>query len=483
MVDRKFLFFCATFASLNFILLGYDIGVMSGAILYIHKDLHITEVQQEIFVGCLSVISLIGGLIGGPTSDSIGRKWTMGIGAIIFQAGAVVMTFAPSFPVLMFGRLVTGVGIGFGGTISAVYIAEVSPAVSRGTLVSLPEICINIGILLGYISNFAFSGLPQHYNWRIMLGVGILPSVLIGITFYKIPESPRWLVMQNRLEEARSVLLKVCGKGEEVEQRLKEIEEAARVDTSCEKKASYRELLFPSPAVRRMLVAGCGIMIFQQITGTDATVYYSPTIFKSAGIKSEKKILAATVAVGFTKTMFILVPLFYIDKVGRKVLLYVSTIGMTVCLAILGMALALQKHLSGMVMQKFGIGLAIFAVCGNVAFFSVGMGPICWVISSEIFPLRLRAKATALGQVGGRVSSGLVSMTFLSLARAMSVAGVFFLFSGLSALAVVFAKVCVPETKGKTLEEIEMMLRGGDQKLDQADVESVKTKQEMESKS
>ncbi|KAJ1702112.1 hypothetical protein LUZ63_001891 [Rhynchospora breviuscula] len=393
------------------------------------------------------------------------------------------MTFAPSFRILLLGRLITGVGIGFSASISAIYVAEISPAVTRGILVSLPEICVNIEILLGYISNFSFSGLPQHYNWRIMLGIEILPAVFNGITFYIIPESPRWLVMQNRLEEARSVLVKVSDRGGDVEQRLKEIKEAACVNTYYKRKALYLEILCPSPGVRHMLAAGCGIMVFQQITGIDATVYYSPTILKNAGIKSEKKILATTVAVGFTKTIFTVVAMFWIDKVGRKVLLYVSTIGMTACLVVLGIALALQKHLSGSVVQDFGIGLAIFAVCANVAFYAVGMGPICWVVSSEVFPLRLRAKASALSQVGARVSSGLISMSFLSLSRAISVSGVFFIFSVISAMAVVFVKLCVPETKGKTLEEIETMLIRGEQKLDLADTESVKTEHELETNS
>ncbi|KAF3341214.1 polyol transporter 4 [Carex littledalei] len=202
-----------------------------------------------------------------------------------------------------------------------------------------------------------------------------------------------------------------------------------------------------------MLFAGCGIQIFQMITGIDATVYYSPTIFKNAGIESDQEILAATVAVGSSKTIFILVAIFLVDKVGRKPLLYVSTIGMTCCLFVLGIALTLPN-------SAFGINLAILAVCSNVAFFSVGMGPICWVLSSEIFPLRLRAQAAALGQVGGRVSSGLVSMSFLSASKVISVAGVFFVFAALSAISVLFVKVCIPETKGKTLEQIEMMFRG-----------------------
>lgn len=460
---ERFVYGCAIFASLNAILLGYDVGVMSGAIIYIQKDLHITEVQEEILVGCLSVISLLGSLSGGRTSDAIGRKWTMGLGAIIFQTGAAIMTFAPSFTVLMIGRLLAGVGIGFGAMISAVYIAEISPAAARGTLTSLPEICINLGILLGYVSNYAFSGLSEHISWRVMLGVGILPSVFIGVALFVIPESPRWLMMEKRVPEARAVLLQISESEAEVEERLAEIEEAANImkSVNSEDKAVWRELLNPSPAVRRMLYAGCGIQLFQQITGIDATVYYSPTIFRDAGIKSDQELLAATVAVGFTKTIFILVAIFLIDKVGRKPLLYVSTIGMTVCLFALGIALTLRKHAVGLISPNLGIDMAIFAVCGTVAFFSIGMGPICWVLSSEIFPIRLRAQASALGQVGGRVGSGLVSMSFLSMARAISVGGMFFVFAAISTVSVVFVYFCVPETKGKTLEQIEIMFEGG----------------------
>lgn len=292
---------------------------MSVCIIYMQKDLHITEFQQEILVGCLSVVSLLGSLSGGRTSDAIGRKWTMGLGAIAFQIGAAIMTFAPSVTVLMIGRLLAGVGIGFGAMVSGVYIAEISPAGARGTLTSLPEICINIGILLGYVSNYVFSGFSEHINWRIMLGVGILPSVFIGFALFMIPESPRWLMMEKRVLETRAVLLQISESEAEVEERLSEIEESAGLMKSMksEEKEVWRELLNPS-AVRRMLYAGCGIQLFQQITGIDATVYYSPTIFKDAGIKSDQELLAATVAEGFTKTVFILVAIFLIDKSWTK---------------------------------------------------------------------------------------------------------------------------------------------------------------------
>nr|QCU55136.1 polyol transporter [Camellia fraterna] len=451
---KKYVLACAILASLNSVLLGYDVGLMSGAILFIHEDQKITEVQQEVLVGSLSVVSLFGSLAGGRTSDAIGRKWTMGLAAIIFQTGAAIMTLAPTFQILMIGRLLCGIGIGFGVMIAPVYIAEISPTIARGSLTSFPEIFINLGILLGYVSNYAFSGLSVHLNWRIMLAVGILPSVFIGFALFIIPESPRWLVMQNRVEAARAVLLKTIENESEVEERLGEILLAAGIGNAekYEEKPVWRELLSPSPALRRMLVTGFGIQCFQQITGIDATVYYSPEIFEVAGIAGNSKLLAATVAVGVTKTAFILVAILLIDKLGRKPLLSISTIGMTICLFCLGLTLLLLKH------TPFGIGMPILAVCGNVAFFSVGIGPVCWVLTSEIFPFRLRAQAGALGAVGNRVCSGLIAMSFLSMAPAITVAGTFFIFSAVSAVSVAFVYTLVPETKGKSLEQIEALV-------------------------
>lgn len=452
---RKYVLACAIFASLNSVLLGYDVGVMSGAIIFIQEDLKITEVQEEVLIGCLSILSLFGSLAGGRTSDIIGRKWTMALAAIIFQTGAATMTLAPSFEVLIIGRFLAGIGIGFGVMIAPIYIAEISPSVTRGSLTSFPEIFINLGILLGYVSNFAFQGLPEHISWRVMLGVGILPSFFIGAALFIIPESPRWLVMKNRVEEARTVLLKTIDNQAEVEERLAEILLAAGTGSAekYEEKAVWREMLSPSPSLRRMLITGIGIQCFQQITGIDATVYYSPEIFQGAGIQDKSKLLAATVAVGVSKTAFILVAIFLIDKLGRKPLLYVSTIGMTICLFSIGVTLTFIGQ------GQVGIAMAILFVCSNVAFFSVGIGPVCWVLTSEIFPLRLRAQAAALGAVGNRVCSGLVAMSFLSVTRAISVGGTFFVFSVISAISVLFVYALVPETKGKSLEQIELLFK------------------------
>lgn len=448
---RKFVLACAAFASINNVLIGYDVGVMSGAILFIKEDLKITELQEEIFLGILSIISILGILAGGRISDAIGRKPAMGLAAFVFQAGVVIMTAAPTFEVLMIGRILAGIGIGFGVMIAPVYIAEISPAFARGSLTSFPEIFIN----LGYVSNYAFSSLPAHLNWRIMLAVGILPAVFIAFALCIIPESPRWLVMQNRFQEARAILLKTNENDTEVDERLSEIQLAAGI-TDAQKhqnKAVWRELLSPSPALHRMMITGFGIQCFQQITGIDATIYYSPKIFKAAGIDGNSNLLAATVAVGVTKTAFILVAIALIDKVGRKPLLYVSTIGMTLCLFTLGISLSFPGE------GSVGIALAILSVCANVAFFSVGIGPVCWVLTSEIFPLRLRAQASAVGGVCSRVCSGLIAMSFLSISHAITTAGTFLVFSLLSAISVAFVYKMVPETKDKSLEQIELLFQ------------------------
>lgn len=448
---RKFVLAFAAFASINNVLIGYDVGVMSGAILFIKEDLKITELQEEIFLGILSIISILGILAGGRISDAIGRKPAMGLAAFVFQAGVVIMTAAPTFEVLMIGRILAGIGIGFGVMIAPVYIAEISPAFARGSLTSFPEIFIN----LGYVSNYAFSSLPAHLNWRIMLAVGILPAVFIAFALCIIPESPRWLVMQNRFQEARAILLKTNENDTEVDERLSEIQLAAGI-TDAQKhqnKAVWRELLSPSPALHRMMITGFGIQCFQQITGIDATIYYSPKIFKAAGIDGNSNLLAATVAVGVTKTAFILVAIALIDKVGRKPLLYVSTIGMTLCLFTLGISLSFPGE------GSVGIALAILSVCANVAFFSVGIGPVCWVLTSEIFPLRLRAQASAVGGVCSRVCSGLIAMSFLSISHAITTAGTFLVFSLLSAISVAFVYTMVPETRDKSLEQIELLFQ------------------------
>ncbi|XP_057963743.1 polyol transporter 5-like [Malania oleifera] len=464
---NKFAFACAILASMTSILLGYDIGVMSGAAIYIKDDLKISDVQVEILVGILNLYSLIGSAAAGRTSDWIGRRYTIVLAGAIFFVGALLMGFSTNYAFLMVGRFVAGIGVGYALMIAPVYTAEVSPASSRGFLTSFPEVFINGGILLGYVSNYAFSKLPLHLGWRFMLGVGAIPSVLLAAVVLLMPESPRWLVMQGRLGDARRVLDKTSDSAEEAQLRLADIKAAAGIPENCTddvvavSKRSHGEgvwrelLLHPTPSVRRILISAVGIHFFQQASGIDAVVLYSPRIFEKAGITKDNEKLLATIAVGFVKTVFILVATFLLDKVGRRPLLLSSVGGMIASLAALGFGLTVIDHSEEKLM--WAISLCITTVLSYVAFFSIGLGPITWVYSSEVFPLKLRAQGASMGVAVNRVTSGVLSMTFISLYKGITIGGAFFLFAGLATAAWLFFYTFLPETQGRTLEEMEAL--------------------------
>ena len=439
---------------------------MSGAALYIKKDWKISDGQIEVLIGILNLYCLIGSAAAGRTSDWIGRRYTIVFACAIFFAGALLMGFATNYAFLMVGRFVAGVGVGYALMIAPVYTAEVSPASSRGFLTSFPEVFINGGILLGYVSNLAFSKLPVHLNWRFMLGIGAIPSVFLAVGVLAMPESPRWLVMQGRLGDAKKVLRRISDSPEEAALRLSDIKEAAGVPPECDDdvvsipkskknkgEGVWKELLInPTPAVRRVLIAGIGIHFFQQSSGIDAVVLYSPRIFGKAGITSDTNKLLATVAVGFVKTIFILVATFMLDKYGRRPLLLSSVGGMVLSLLTLAMSLTIIDHSDHKL--TWAIALCITMVCAYVASFSIGLGPITWVYSSEIFPLRLRAQGVSMGVAVNRVVSGVISMTFLSLSNALTTGGAFFLFAGIATVAWLFFFAFLPETQGRILEQM-----------------------------
>ncbi|XP_062189297.1 polyol transporter 5-like [Phragmites australis] len=472
----RFAFACAILASMTSILLGYDIGVMSGASLYIKKDLRISDVKLEILMGILNVYSLVGSFAAGRTSDWIGRRYTIVFAAVIFFVGAFLMGFAVNYGMLMFGRFVAGIGVGYALMIAPVYTAEVSPASARGFLTSFPEVFINFGILLGYVSNFAFARLPLHLGWRVMLGIGAAPSVLLALMVLGMPESPRWLVMKGRLGDAKVVLDKTSDTPEEAAERLADIKAAAGIPAeldgdvvavpkqqNSEEARVWKELILsPTPAMRRILLSGIGIHFFQQASGIDAVVLYSPRVFKSAGIIDDNKLLGTTCAVGVTKTLFILVATFLLDKIGRRPLLLSSVGGMIFSLVCLAAGLTVIGHHPDAKIP-WAIGLAIASTMAYVAFFSIGLGPITWVYSSEIFPLHVRALGCALGVATNRVTSGVVSMTFISLSNAITIGGAFFLYGGLAVLAWVFFFTFLPETRGRTLEGMSKLFGATDE--------------------
>lgn len=436
-----------------------DIGVMSGAALFIKENFKISSVQEEILVGSLNVFSLIGSLASGKTSDWIGRRYTIVLAAATFLIGALLMGLAPSFPFLIAGRIVAGIGVGFSLMIAPVYTAELSPAVTRGFLTSLPEVFINVGILLGYIFNYALSGLSPRINWRLMLGLAAIPAIAIACGVMAMPESPRWLIMKGRIGEAKRVLQRTSESEEEAEKRLEEITKAAlscheNLDSnSWHGQGVWKELLIrPSKPLRRILVAAIGINFFMQASGNDAVVYYTPEVFKAAGIHNRRGLVGVTVIMGIAKTSFVLISALFLDHYGRRPLLLLGSIGMAISLAGLGLGSKFLEHMDHK--STWAIALCVMTVCADVSFFSIGLGPITWVYSSEIFPMRLRAQGTSLAVSVNRLVSGTVSMTFLSVSKKISFGGTFFVLAGIMVLGTIFFYFLLPETRGKSLEEI-----------------------------
>ncbi|KAL3625529.1 Polyol transporter 5 [Castilleja foliolosa] len=456
-------------ASMTSVLLGYDTGVMSGATLYIQRDLKITDVQIEILVGLINIYSLLGSAMAGKISDYFGRRITIWVASAVFFVGAAIMGFANDYLMLMLGRFIAGLGVGFALMIAPVYAAEVAPASSRGFMTSFPEVFINFGVLLGYLSNYAFAKCSLRLGWRLMLGVGAIPPIFIAIGVLIMPESPRWLVMQGRLGDAKKVLEKTSDTMQEAHLRLADIMEAAGLPTDCnddiveipkrrsgEKGVWKQMFVHPTRTVLHITIAALGLQFFQQASGIDAVVMYSPRIYEKAGIVSDEKKLLATIAVGVCKTVFILVTTFMVDKIGRRVLLLTSCGGLTLSMFTLATGLTVIERYGADNVQ-WVVVICVLMTYTSVAFFSMGMGPIAWVYSSEIFPLKLRAQGCGLGVAVNRATSGIVLMTFISLYKAITIGGAFYLFSGIATITWIFFFTLLPETRGRTLEDMEVL--------------------------
>ncbi|XP_047313500.1 probable polyol transporter 6 [Impatiens glandulifera] len=466
---NKYAAACALIASTISIIFGYDTGVMSGALPLIQEELKINDTQQEIVAGILNLCALVGSLLAGRTSDYIGRRYTIVLASSLFFIGSIVMGFSPSYAVLMIGRCIAGVGVGFALMIAPVYTAEISAANTRGLLSSLPEVGIAIGILFGYLSNYSLAKLPLNLSWRVMLGIAAIPSCVLAFGILKMPESPRWLIMQGRIGDAKRVLIMVSNTKEEAEIRLTDMKLASGIADSVEDdvikmvkqthgEGVYKELIIhPTPTVLWMLIATIGIHFFEHATGIEAVILYSHKIFKKAGIHDKSKLRLATVGVGVTKATFVVIATLILDKVGRRRLVLISVTGMIVALACLGSFLTYISHLEES--PLWALVCSIVSTYTYVAFFNIGLAPVSWVYSSEIFPSRLRAQGHSIGVAVNRLMNAAVSMSFLTISNAITIGGTFFMFCGISVLALIFFYFFLPETRGKTLEEMEDVFR------------------------
>jgi sugar porter (SP) family MFS transporter len=430
----------ASVAAMGGLLFGYDTGVIGSAMLFIKDDFGLGSFEQGLVVGAVPVGAIFGAIGSGAFSDRFGRRLTILTAAFIFIGGTIVAAIAPSTAVLTLARVAIGVAIGFASAVCPVYISEVAPKDLRGRLVTLFQLAVTVGILLAYIVGLALS--PSE-EWRWMIGIGTLPAVLLAIGMFRMPQSPRWLVMIGEGDQARATLRYLQPQDEKVqiEDELEEIRASIMM-----KSGSYRDLL--SPLAKSAVFIGVMLAILQQVTGINTVIYYAPTIFKLAGVGSDASAILAGAAVTAVNVAATVWALRLVRGYGRRTLLMIGVTGMTISLVALSAAFQFDAGTASSV-------VAIGSLMAFVTSFAISLGPIFWILNSELYPQLVRAKAAGIGSMTNWTFNFIVSLTFLLLIDALGTSGTFLLYAGIGVLTVLFVHRFVPETKDQTLEEIE----------------------------
>ncbi len=424
-------------AALGGLLFGFDTAVISGTINFIQPYFGLSEAQLGWTVSSLLFGCIAGVFIAGKAGDRYGRKKVLMSAALLFFFSAIGSASAHSLSIFLIARILGGIAVGVASILSPMYIAELAPAKYRGTLVSMNQLAIVIGILVAFFSNYLLVGTGEN-NWRWMLLVMAAPAVLLFFSLFLVPESPRWLVAKNRNEDAFDVLVKTSGK-EFATSELKEIQETLK---NLEE-STFSELL--SPKIKPLLFIGIILAVFQQITGINTIMYYAPKIFANVG-QSNDSALLQTILIGGNNLIFTLVAMVLIDRFGRKLLIVAGSAGMMLMLAGLSF-LYFTNQTSGVMVLVF-----IMAYC---AFFAASLGPTLWVVTAELFPNRLRSKGMSVAIVSLWIACTVVSVAFPIMLEKLS-GGITFLIFALICLAnLLYVLKYVPETKGKTLEELE----------------------------
>jgi len=436
----------AAVAAIGGLLFGFDTGVIAGAMLFIVPDFHLGPAEQGLVVGAVTFGALFGALVGGSWSDWLGRRRTNIVAGMSFIAGAVFSALAPDVDALIASRVLIGLAIGLTSVAAPMYIAELSPARNRGKLVSLFQLAVTAGILVSYIVDRALA--PEH-AWRWMLGLAFIPGALLVLGMIAMPESPRWLLKKGAEKAARQALALVR-RPEEIDAEVKEIQE----DLAHNQPAAWSELLMPG--LRPALLVGVGLAVLQQVTGINTIIYYAPQIFQEAGLGSANTALAATIGIGVINVLSTLIAIWLVDRIGRKPLLIAGLTGMTISLAVLGVDQRFGKALGAnpQWVAPITVGfVGLYIVC-----FAFSLGPIVWLMISEIFPNRARARAAAISTAANWMANFLVSLSFPVL-QVMIGPSLWFLYAAMGVAAFIFVIGYVPETKGKSLEDISRQWR------------------------
>ncbi|QWU18291.1 sugar porter family MFS transporter [Paenibacillus sophorae] len=434
-------------AALGGFLFGFDTAVMSGANGLLRARFELGDFMLGWTVSCLIIGCMAGAAVSGSLGERFGRKKVLVAAAVLYTAGIFASALSPSLGMFITARMIEGIGIGITSTLCPLYNAEIAPAKFRGRLVAMNQMATVSGIFLGSFLAFGVSSMGNDAwdvstGWRIMFGTGIVPGLLFLTLLFLVPESPRWLIKKGRAAEALPILLKIHGE-ELAKKEVLDIKQSFAQDEEA-KAASGRRF---TPALRTVLIVGIIIAMLQQITGINAVMYYAPEIFRQTGAGASGS-LTQTIMVGLVNLIFTALSLWLVDKLGRKVLLLAGSFFMTLSLAIIGFAFHTGRTDGPIV---------LICILVYVAAFAISLGAVVWVILSEIFPSRIRGLATAVATMALWGADFAVSQSFPPLLASAGPAITFWIFAATSLFTFLFTWGVIPETKGKSLEEIEAM--------------------------
>ena len=431
------------FGALGGLLFGYDTGVISGAILFIEKQLHLGSWQQGWVVSAVLLGAIIGAAIIGPSSDKYGRRKLLMVSSLIFIVGALGSAVAHNFELLVASRIVLGIAVGGASALIPTYLSELAPADKRGGIGTMFQLMIMTGILLAYISNYALSGFDL--GWRWMLGLAAVPSILMFFGGIALPESPRYLVRKGQEDEALAVLTKLQDNSEAAKDELADIKLQASMANG-----GFKELF--GLMARPVLVMAMGLAIFQQVMGCNTVLYYAPTIFTDVGF-GVSAALIAHIGIGVFNVIVTWVAMKMMDKVDRKKMLIWGAWGMGISLFIMSFSM----HFSGQ--SHAAAYICAIALTIYIAFFSATWGPVMWVMIGESFPLNIRGLGNSFGAVVNWGANAIVSLTFPPLLNYFGTGSLFIGYAVLCIAAIWFVKRFTIETRNQTLEQIEADLR------------------------
>lgn len=506
----------AAIVALGGLLMGFDASVISGVNKFVQIEFNLSDLQLGFSVSSLTIVAALAMMVSGPLSDRFGRRVLLKACALVFLVSAVGSAMAPNFTLFLIFRMLGGIGVGASLILAPMFIAEIAPSDQRGRLVSFNQLNIVVGISLAFFSNYLILNLSDsdaswvatlgiaENNWRWMLGLEALPAVLYFFGLYVVPRSPRWLLMKGRDEEALAVMLKFENK-KNAEENIAAVHESLKSDQG-KKKTPITEIF--KPAFKLVLTIGIVVGVLQQITGINSVFFYAPMIFEQSGIGTDASFIQA-ILVGITNLVFTILAMVFIDKLGRKPLLIAGVSGIAVFMFLLAYGfntasyaldqekintlsnVELREKVSVMAGRSFDNDVAfknelksilgeeeakiyesemitaaismnptliLIGILGFVASFAISLGPVMWVLFSELFPLAIRGVAISfVGFINSAVSAG-VQFVFPWELSTIGSSMTFLIYGVLALIGVFFVMAKVPETKGKTLEELESIL-------------------------